>query len=122
MVVFELDEVEIDHCLGCRGIWLDSGELELLLESVQEKNQVLTSFEIDKTSHEKKRKCPICLKKMDKVSWGKDKKVLIDKCRNGDGIWFDAGELCEVIDTVSIDRNNKIISMLKDVFRNSLTK
>ena len=32
MIVMELNEVEIDHCLSCSGIWLDAGELELLLE------------------------------------------------------------------------------------------
>src|SRR5438093_899662 len=28
MLVFELDGVEIDRCLSCRGTWLDAGELE----------------------------------------------------------------------------------------------
>ena len=32
MIVLELDEVEVDYCADCRGVWLDSGELELLLE------------------------------------------------------------------------------------------
>ncbi len=31
MIVLELDEVEIDHCISCGGIWLDAGELELLI-------------------------------------------------------------------------------------------
>ena len=31
MITLELDEVEIDHCLDCGGIWLDSGELEQLI-------------------------------------------------------------------------------------------
>ena len=33
MIVLELNDVEIDYCLSCKGIWLDTGELELLLES-----------------------------------------------------------------------------------------
>jgi len=31
MITLELEEVEIDHCTNCGGIWLDAGELELLL-------------------------------------------------------------------------------------------
>ena len=31
MIALELAEVEIDHCTDCGGIWLDAGELELLL-------------------------------------------------------------------------------------------
>ena len=32
MITLELEDVEIDHCLDCGGIWLDAGELELLLD------------------------------------------------------------------------------------------
>ncbi len=116
MIVLELNEVEIDHCLGCGGIWLDAGELELLLESAEEKDEVLNSFKIDEKTKEKKQKCPICLKKMDKVLCGKEGEVLIDKCSNNDGIWFDKGELYEIIEMGSLDKNNKILIMLKDIF------
>ena len=30
LIVLELDEVEIDHCLSCQGIWLDAGELQVV--------------------------------------------------------------------------------------------
>ena len=32
MIVLEIEEVEIDYCTDCAGIWLDAGELEVLLE------------------------------------------------------------------------------------------
>ena len=35
MVVLELNEIEIDFCTRCSGIWLDAGELELLIEQQQ---------------------------------------------------------------------------------------
>ena len=109
MVVLELSEVEIDHCLSCGGIWLDSGELELLLEESEERDNFLCSFQKDKKNKEKKRKCPICLKKMDKVLCGIDQKVLIDNCRGEHGLWFDAGELEEVIKMGSFDKENKVL-------------
>ena len=36
MITLELADVEIDHCVGCGGIWLDAGELELLMEAPEE--------------------------------------------------------------------------------------
>ena len=32
MISLELNEVEVDHCVACGGVWLDSGEMELLLD------------------------------------------------------------------------------------------
>ncbi|MFH1776829.1 MAG: zf-TFIIB domain-containing protein [Candidatus Omnitrophota bacterium] len=116
MVVLELDEVEIDHCLSCSGIWLDAGELELLLESSVDKDALLRSFEVDTTTTETPKKCPICLKKMQKVLCGRDKKILIDKCRDNHGLWFDRGELYEMIRLGGLDKDNKILAMLKDMF------
>lgn len=31
MIVMELHNIEADYCVDCGGIWLDEGELELLL-------------------------------------------------------------------------------------------
>ncbi|MBU1889834.1 MAG: zf-TFIIB domain-containing protein [Candidatus Omnitrophica bacterium] len=129
MIVLELDEVEIDHCISCGGIWLDGGELELLLETSTEKDKLLTSFQIDKDTKEKARDCPICLKRMDKVlggipdcrsSAGRDNKVLMDKCRQNDGIWFDLGELEQIIKMGSFDKGNKVLNLLKDMFKSRI--
>ncbi len=116
MIVLELNEVEIDHCISCGGIWLDAGELELLLEDSILKDKLLTSFEVERNTKEKSRRCPICLKKMEKILCGTDKKILIDKCRKNDGIWFDAGELNKVIEMGSFDKDNKVLNLLKDMF------
>lgn len=115
MIVLELNQVEIDFCLECEGVWLDAGELELLLESSEEKDAVLNSFIVKKDSKEKKRKCPICLKKMEKILCSKDGKILIDKCPRNDGIWLDRGELYRIIAAGTLDKNNKILTMLKDM-------
>ncbi len=117
MVVLELDEIEIDHCLSCQGTWLDGGELELLLEGADEKDKLLSSFAVVKGAKEKKRKCPLCRKKMEKVLCGTDKKVVIDRCRGNDGIWLDMGELNEIIRLgQAVDKDNRILSLLEDVF------
>ncbi len=122
MVVLELESIEIDHCSNCKGIWLDAGELELLLQSGSEKDEVLDSFEVDGTVKEDNRKCPICDKKMQKILCGVDRKILIDKCRSNHGLWFDLGELLEIARMGGFDKNNKVLVILKEMFKDSLRK
>ena len=117
MITLELEGVEIDHCLDCGGIWLDAGELELLLDESDKAKSLLDSFSVDSKCAEVKRKCPICDKKMQKVIVGDSKPtLLIDKCRKGDGLWFDKGELHEIFDRAQLDEDNKIQELLADMF------
>ena len=117
MITLELQEVEIDYCTDCGGIWLDSGELELLLGEPEKAKRLLDSFKIDSTSTEKIRKCPICSKKMQKVIVGSSKPtLLIDKCRRADGLWFDKGELHDIFERANLDKDNKIQQLLTDMF------
>lgn len=116
MIVLELKEIEIDYCSSCGGIWLDAGELALLLEDTEKKDRLLSSFTVDDRSKEKGRKCPICSKRMEKVLSGIDKKVRIDRCRKKDGLWFDRGELEEVLKMGSFDEDNRVLEHLKDLF------
>ena len=117
MITLELEEVEIDHCTDCGGIWLDAGELELLLGEPEKTGQLLDSFKIDSTSAEKPRKCPICNKKMKKIIVGQSTPVLlIDKCRKSDGLWFDKGELQDIFNRAKLDKENKIHKLLADMF------
>ena len=117
MITLELEEVEIDYCTDCGGIWLDAGELELLLEEPAKAGQLLDSFKVDADCREGRRKCPICLKKMQKIIVGAEAPaLLIDKCSKGDGLWFDKGELEDIFDRAQLDEENKIQKLLADIF------
>ena len=117
MITLELDEVEIDHCLGCGGIWLDAGELEMLLGDSAKASAVVASFSAADRCKEKPRKCPICLKKMEKILVGQDDKtVLIDRCPKADGLWFDSGELEDIFAAADFDEEHKVRTLLKDMF------
>jgi len=120
MVVLELNQVEIDYCVACGGIWLDAGELELLLGSSEAKDDVLNSFKLDAKNKERRIKCPICSKKMAKVLCGKEAKVLIDRCKNNDGLWFDKGELYQIVKMGGLGDDSRITAMLKDMLSSSL--
>ena len=59
---------------------------------------------------------------MKKVTIGEEPEVLIDDCPRGDGLWFDGGELQQVITQVAKLPSGKtgsqeIISFLGDVFK-----
>ena len=117
MITLELEDVEIDYCTECGGIWLDAGELELLLGEPQKAKQLLNAFTVESKSNERIRPCPICNKKMQKIKVGSSPPVLlIDKCRRGDGLWFDRGELSEICNRAQLDEDNKISKLLNDMF------
>lgn len=120
MVILELNQVEVDYCTNCHGIWLDDGELELLLSDSEEKTKLLSSFIVDKNNKEKKIKCPICLKKMDKVLCGTQNKIILDKCKRHHGIWFNEGELESVVKMGGLDKQDKIINLLREMFSHKL--
>jgi len=122
MITLELEDVEIDYCTNCSGIWLDAGELELLLGEPRKAAELLNSFEPDSNCKEEARKCPICDKKMQKIVVGSFKpSLLIDKCRRGDGLWFDRGELNDIFERAKLDENNKIKKLLTDMFSHGQT-
>ena len=126
-IVVEHEQIELDHCVNCLGVWFDAGELDLLLETMQLEgsflslDSVLTSPEAK--SSEKKRKCPICGKKMKKATVGHEPEVLIDACTRGDGLWFDKGEVGQLITQLAnkpsekSDSQGRVITFLGEVFR-----
>ncbi len=120
MIVLELNKVEVDFCTECSGIWLDTGEMELLLDYTEKKDMLLVSFKIDPYSSEKKLRCPVCRKKMQKAKAGIDSDILIDKCQKGHGLWFDRGELQQIVKEGCSPTNQEIIDLLTTIFQYSL--
>jgi Zn-finger nucleic acid-binding protein len=76
-----------------------------------------SSFHQESGVKEKKRPCPICLKKMQKIrAGGKNGQVLIDRCPKGHGLWFDKGELAQVLAKGNFDKERKVIKHLSEMF------
>jgi hypothetical protein len=117
MIVIELNQVEIDFCYECKGVWLDAGELEILLQDDNETSRLLGRQRENIRSSEKKIHCPICSKKMDKVFMGVNNKIVLDRCIMNHGIWFEKGELIATLEEGSIDKENKVLSYLKEIFK-----
>ena len=102
MLIIERNQIELDHCLVCHGIWFDGEELELLfssldLEQLAGRLKEITSLPT-RSIPEKPLPCPRCQRKMEKIVVGSgNHEVLLDRCRRGDGLWFDGGELHAVV-------------------------
>jgi uncharacterized protein len=123
MIVVEHQKIELDFCLKCAGVWLDSGELNLLVLTLKSEGASITDTEILKPQDvqvtESNRKCPICGRNMNKAWIGKAPKVLIDSCPIGDGLWFDGGELNQVLcemETPGLKSKN-VLSFLGKAFQ-----
>lgn len=125
MVIVEHDEIELDYCTNCKGVWFDSGELELLLEAADlEKYQDFMEKMIDSgeaDTKEKKRRCPICSRKMKKTHIGADNGLLIDVCKYADGIWFDGGEVAHLMKLLSSGSGEagrgRVMDFMGEVFK-----
>ena len=122
MIVVEYEQIELDYCVQCSGVWFDCGELELLLETESAGVSAGAMFTAPKGEvAEKKRRCPLCGKKMAKTLIGESPGVIIDTCPDGEGLWFDGGEVEQVISQM-VDKSPEeagaggIGSFLSDVF------
>ena len=116
LIVLELDQIEIDYCVECGGIWLDSGELEALLEDPHEVLKVLEAVASGRTGQQSNRRCPICDKRMIESGIGSEPEINIDFCPNNHGIWFDRGELEGVLKFFD-QKHGRVVSLLQDMFR-----
>jgi Zn-finger nucleic acid-binding protein len=118
MLILEFNRIEIDFCSLCGGVWLDEGELELLI-SPENSNYAAASGIISdlkkSVSGGGTRKCPVCRKKMVPVELSTKPSVEIDRCPRNHGLWFDKGELEQIM--ASSGANGKLSDFLKSVFR-----
>jgi len=127
MIVVEHNKIELDYCTNCEGVWFDSRELDLLLESMSLEspnlffNNILNSSET-RTS-EKRLKCPLCKQKMKKTTIGQPDRIIVDVCWQGDGLWFDGGELTQLIRQLvkkplgKQSSEQQVINFLGEVFK-----
>ncbi len=116
MIALEYDAVEVDYCVSCEGIWLDAGEIELLFGDAQACAAFMDGGELENLGKEKDRKCPICRRKMRKVCTRGESPVTYDKCTHGDGLWFDKGELEEILKDGALKDGARVESFLKGIF------
>lgn len=81
--------IEVDACHACRGLWLDSHELDQLeaaTASTEEERRATVMF----GERKGELKCPVCARKMTAFNY-RAHAVEIDTC-DEHGWWLDGGE------------------------------
>ena len=82
--------VVLDFCDECSGIWFDKNELA---------NYIELSMDIPEIQQMKKQArktgliCPKCSGLLEELPFSSKTEILVDRCENCAGIFFDAGEL-----------------------------
>jgi Zn-finger nucleic acid-binding protein len=116
-MVLEYAQVEVDCCADCGGIWLDAGELELLLGDRALAEGFLNAGVATDAVKEKARRCPICRTRMDKQSAPGAAPVVFDHCPAAHGLWFDRGELALLLDQGAAGpAGGEVVAWLRELF------
>ena len=127
MIDVEYSQIELDYCPDCQGVWFDSQELELLVERLGlgecglAVDTIAAGPEAETT--ERPRRCPICNRRMGKAHIGYQPRILIDVCRRGDGLWFDGGEVNQLLKQLADrpqaggDPQQQVVNFLGEVFQ-----
>lgn len=88
-----LDDVEVDRCDTCSGIWFDSGELQRILGRATIA-ELRTKAKSTKAADSKRGACPRCRGEGKLVQIASlTSEIHIDTCAVCGGQWLDAGEL-----------------------------
>lgn len=90
--------VAVDTCHSCNGIWLDYGEISQIIDSrkkkfsLEEKIVQISRLAFDESLNETYY-CPVCKKQMERFEYAINSGVILDRCPDDHGIWFDKDEL-----------------------------
>ncbi len=92
------NEIRLDKCTQCGGMWFDKGELvKLLIGDVD----LSTDGSIDNESYEMNQRggeCPLCNGSiLERIESKTSENVVIDMCKNCGGVWLDKGELTSLV-------------------------
>ncbi len=120
MLAIEYEEIEIDYCDTCHGIWLDEGELDLLFGDHAMTHGFLTAGDPANVKGEAARPCPLCDALMNKAVTGGPDPVVYDYCPEEHGLWFDSGELLSILKHGSESGpESPVVHWLRQVFPQS---
>lgn len=101
----EVDGIKVDICWICEGIWFDKGELEKVIKN-DTRNLTLDHLgradmdgkelaELKTKINDLSGPCPRCsgAALLKRKSYSSNKKLQIDVCPHGHGLWLDGGEI-----------------------------
>ena len=95
---------EIDRCPRCEGVWLDTGELTRIVDTVRVaiprrvvRETLAAAFGgVPPDEVRTITPCPRCNAPTQAINYDYASGVVLDRCPDGHGTWLDAGELEKV--------------------------
>ena len=122
LFILRFKDLEVDFCNHCRGLWLDAGELEALLERTgAHADDPLLRFQQQPGVLPPGRPhlCPRCdqpLREI-RVEHTGSPTLTLDKCPRTHGLWFDADELAQLLSMFPpVSGAGQMIEHLNDLF------
>ena len=115
LISVEKNNIEVEYCIKCKGFFLDIDEwylikhelkLPFVIEDLMNLNPVM------KNVADKPKKCPHCNNVMEKINLDG---LILDRCVNRHGIWFDKGELAQYFNRHAEENKNETVSFLGEV-------
>lgn len=96
---------------------MDRGELEAFINDQQRAQELMGSLRLLQGTMDRPRRCPICEVKMEKVELRTQQVlVVLDRCPRQDGLWFDKGELIQVLQKAGLEDESEVIRLLSSMF------
>lgn len=92
------ENIEVDFCSKCKGIWLEKGETAAYVELSSD----IPDLDAARRSARKTAcACPDCAgAKLEEIRYSPKHDLLVDYCAGCGGVWLDAGEL-DKLETIS---------------------
>lgn len=89
----QIDQVDVDQCDRCSGLWFDLGELQKVL-AAEDVQKIRSTIDRSGTQDAQRAICPVCggAGKMVPVV-SRNREVHVDTCSICYGQWLDGGEL-----------------------------
>jgi Zn-finger nucleic acid-binding protein len=94
------EDVEVDFCSKCKGIWLEKGETA---EYVEGETDIPDLAIVRQTARKTEHDCPDCKTvKLQEMKFSPKYELLIDWCEKCQGIWLDPAEI-NTLENISAD-------------------
>lgn len=87
-----IEDVTVERCSSCRGIWFDAHELSELLAEDARQVAALRHGSENERADDKRGKCPRDASALLRVYSSIERSVVLDACADCHGIWLDGGE------------------------------
>ena len=126
LFLLKFQELAVDYCQQCRGLWLDAGELQALLErtGAGADDPLLGLLDqYGRVPNGPKHLCTRCDQPLHEIRIGPPggTGLTLDRCPRGHGLWFDADELEQLLAMFSpASGASRTVDYLHEVFGTNL--